>query len=180
MTDGRIHREDPCPHSPTGQSSHVSRSETGGIRIWYTRNAYYKKRIQRQGFESRIKWENDGRRDAGSEKKGRGQAMVWNGSRGRSQTRKTLRPHHPDGDQSFSVDYNPRLARVVSIPSRRILGVTTTRRTIATRRFPLPPSIEQTGVSSGGSAARKRASPVRSIIVLDNWPRDGRRGNART
>jgi len=44
---------------------------------------------------------------------------------------------------SRSLDYNARLARVVSIPSHRILGVTTESRTITTRRFPLPLSIEQ-------------------------------------
>jgi len=58
---------------------------------------------------------------------------------------------------SRSFNYNPRLARVVSIPSCQILGVTTKRRTIATRRFPLPPNIERTGVSSGNSGACQRA-----------------------
>jgi len=68
---------------------------------------------------------------------------------------------------SRSLD-NPRFARIISIPSRRILGVTTMRRTNPTRRFPLPPSIEQTGVSSGDSVARERAS-VGDPLNNEQW-----------
>ena len=71
--------------------------------------------------------------------------MAWNGSRGRSQTRKTLRPRHPDGDQSFY-----RLQ-----PQAR-------------QDYPSPPSIEQTGVSSGDSVARQR-TPVGDPLNNEQW-----------
>jgi len=73
-TDGRIYRENPRPHSPSGQSLHVSRSETGSTRIWHTRNGYHKKRIQRQGPGGGMKWGND-RRVAPGQK--RGDAKEW-------------------------------------------------------------------------------------------------------
>jgi len=69
---------------------------------------------------------------------------------------------------SRSLDYNPMLARVVSVPSCQILGVTTERRTIATRQFHLPPSIERTSVSSGDSMARQRA-PIGDPLNDEQW-----------
>jgi len=46
-------------------------------------------------------------------------------------------------------DPNPKPGRVLSIPTKR--GI------IATRRFPMLPNVERTGVSSGDSVARQRA-----------------------
>jgi len=66
------------------------------------------------------------------------------------------------------LDRNPGLARVLSRPSRQILEASTQRGPIATRRFPLPPSIEQTGVSSGDSGARQRA-PVGNPLNDEQW-----------
>jgi len=66
------------------------------------------------------------------------------------------------------LDHNPRLARVHSIPSCRILEASTKRETIATRRFPPPLIVEQTGVSSGDSLARQRA-PVGDPLNDEQW-----------
>jgi len=66
------------------------------------------------------------------------------------------------------LDRNPKLARVLSRPSRRILEANTKRGTIATRRFLLPPNIERTGESSGDSGARQRA-PVGDPLNDEQW-----------
>jgi len=68
----------------------------------------------------------------------------------------------------IGLDRSPKLAGVVSIPSRRILEASTKRDTIVTRQFPLPPNVEQTGVSSGDSAARQRA-PVGDPLNDEQW-----------
>jgi len=51
---------------------------------------------------------------------------------------------------------NP-IATALSIPTRRTHEVPTKRGSIATRRSPLPPRVEQTDVSSVDSMARQRA-----------------------
>jgi len=69
---------------------------------------------------------------------------------------------------SRSLNYNHRLTRVLSIPSRRILEASTKRGTIVTHQFHLPPIIEQTGVSSGDGATRQRA-PIGDPPNNEQW-----------
>ena len=64
--------------------------------------------------------------------------------------------------------HKPKLTRVLSIPTRRILKLTAKRGSIATRRFPLPPNIERTGISSGDGVARQRA-PVGDPLNDEQW-----------
>jgi len=49
-----------------------------------------------------------------------------------------------------------------------VLSISTKRGTIATRRFPLPPNVGRTGVSSGDSVARQRA-PVGDPLNNEQW-----------
>jgi len=105
-----------------------------------------------------MKWNSEATEgsDAGSEGKGRYQAGAVNSNPRRDQIRKTLRPYRRMEIINY-LHHNPRLARLPSIPSGRILEATTKRGTIGTRRLPLPPNVERTGVSSGDSVARQRA-----------------------
>ena len=66
------------------------------------------------------------------------------------------------------LDHDPKLATVLSIPTRRTQEVPTMRGTIATRRFPLPPNIERTGMSSGDGMDRQGA-PVGYPLNDEQW-----------
>jgi len=67
-----------------------------------------------------------------------------------------------------SLDHNPRLARILSIPSRRTRGVPTKRDVLAIRQFPSVPNVEQTGASSGDGVTRQRA-PVGDPLNDEQW-----------
>ena len=150
---------------PTGRSSHASRSETGDTRI-RTRDRYNKKEIKEWGPDNKKRGETTegmpGQKGRGGAKPGRGTITV-----------EGVRSGRPSGvairmETSRSPDYHPGLARVLSIPSRRIIEAGTKRDTTVIRRPSLSPNIEQSGASSGDSGARQR-TPVGDPLNDEQW-----------